>query len=304
VHNGADDNATGTAGLVELARRFAKAEKKPGRRLVFIAFSAEERGLLGSFHYVENPIYDLEKTVAMINYDMIGRLRDDKLTIFGTGTGDNFDAATDAANDVANPLELNKVASASAGSDHMAFVRRQIPVMFLHTGLTNIYHTPEDDYETLNIEGAHRVVDYTERLIRELADAEARPKFTEVASRRRTRRPSYFGVRLDYEADERGPRIEEAPEDAPAAAAGLQAGDVILTIDGIEIGDAAELNDFLVKNRPGSEVEVAIIRGDKEMTVTVELGRTPRRRARSGDDNGQGNSETRTDENKKNDDGP
>lgn len=304
IHNGADDNATGTAGLVELARRFAQNKQKPGHRLVFIAFSGEERGLLGSFHYVENPLYDMDKTVAMINYDMIGRLRDDKLTIFGTGTGDTFETLCDSANDDAQPLELNKVASASAGSDHMAFARKQIPVMFLHTGLTNIYHTPEDDYETLNIQGANRVVDYTERLIRGIADAESRPKFLEVSSGRRARRPSYFGVRLDYEADERGPRIEEAPANAPAANAGLQAGDIILTIDGEEIGDADELNQILVSNRPGSEVEVTFIREDKEMSVQVELARTPRRRAASEDDeDSKSNRESKTGDNKKGSDG-
>ena len=299
VHNGADDNATGTAGLVELARRFANADKKPGRRLVFIAFSGEERGLLGSFHYVEEPLYPLDKTVAMINYDMIGRLRDDKLTLFGAGTGDNFSEICDAAN--TDGLDLNKVPSASAGSDHMAFVRREIPVMFLHTGLTNIYHTPEDDYETLNIEGANRVVDYTERLLWGLANAEAKPNFVQVDSgRRRARRPSYFGVRLDYEADERGPRIEEAPEDAPAATAGLKAGDVILTIAGEEVTDAAELTAVLTKNRPGTTIEVVVMRGDKEMTMEVELARTPRR-SRNSDKSGdsKGNPESKSNDNKK-----
>ena len=300
VHNGADDNATGTAGLVELARRFANADKKPGRRLVFIAFSGEERGLLGSFHYVEqDPLYPLDKTVAMVNYDMIGRLRDAKLTIFGAGTGDNFGEICDNAN--TDGLDLNKVPSASAGSDHMAFARKDIPVMFLHTGLTNIYHTPEDDYETLNIEGANRVVDYTERLLRGLADAEAKPKFVRIENnRRRTRRPSYLGVRLDYEADERGPRIEEAPDGAPAAAAGLKAGDVVLTIAGEEVNDAAELTALLTKNRPGSSIDVVIMRGDKEMTVKVELARTPRR-SRDADKKGKskGNPKSKSDDNKK-----
>ena len=304
VHNGADDNATGTAGLVELARRFAQGENKPGRTLVFIAFSGEERGLLGSAYYVRNPLFKLEDTATMINYDMIGRLREDKLTIFGAGTGDSFDGILDSANDPMDPLELNKVASASAGSDHMAFVARGIPVMFLHTGLTNIYHTPEDDYSTLNIPGAIRVVDYTERLIRGLADAETRPEFVQVGGRRtRGPRPSYFGVRLDYEADERGPRIDEAPEEAPAAKAGLQAGDVILTINGEEISDRDELNKVLVDNRPGDELEVVIMRGDEEMTVNVELARAPRpnRRQRRQRESSDGNETEKSEEEEKSD---
>lgn len=276
IHNGADDNATGTAGVLELARRFAEADKKPGRRLVFVAFSGEERGLLGSAYYVDNPLYPMENTVAMINYDMIGRLRNDKVTIFGTGTAEMFDGALDKANDPESPLNLDKQASPFAGSDHMAFIRKEVPVMFLHTGLTDIYHTPEDDYETLNIDGAVRVIDFTERLIRELADAEEAPVYTEVNRRRRSR--AWLGARLDYEKDERGAVVEQLPEGAPAMEAGLEPGDVILTIDGEKIQDARELGALLAEKEPGDEVEVTFLRGDKETTATVELGRTPRRR--------------------------
>ncbi len=286
IHNGADDNATGTAGVVELARRFAQSDTKPGRTLVFIAFSGEERGLLGSAYYVEEPLYPLDKTVAMINYDMIGRLRNDKLTIFGTGSGDTFDAICDAANDPAQPLALDKQASPFAGSDHMAFVRKEIPVMFLHTGLTNIYHTPEDDYETLNIDGANRVVDYTQRLIEELASAEVAPKYTEVTRARRARRPSFFGVRLDYESDDRGPRIEEVVDDAPAAKAGLQVGDIIISLSGETVADQGEMTAFLRTNRPGTEIEIVYVRDDEETSTTVELGRTPRRSRAQNDDKG------------------
>ena len=296
IHNGADDNATGTAGVIELARRFAMSDKKPGRRLVFVAFSGEERGLLGSAYYVENPLFDLRKTVAMINYDMIGRLRDDKLTIFGTATGDTFDALLDAANNDDNPLALQKTPSPFAGSDHMAFVRREIPVMFLHTGLTDIYHTPEDDYDTLNIPGAIRVVDYTERLISELANAEQAPQYKEFSrgGSRPRRRPAYLGVRLDYDADERGPKIAEAPEDdSPAGEAGLKLNDVILSMDGEAISDREELTEFLTSQRPNSEIEVKIVRDDEEQTIEVTLGRAPRARR------SEGNSEEKSGENSK-----
>ncbi|MGI9518768.1 MAG: M20/M25/M40 family metallo-hydrolase [Pirellulaceae bacterium] len=294
IHNGADDNATGTAGIVELARRFAQADEKPARTLVFIAFSGEERGLLGSAYYVEDPLFPLDKTIAMINYDMIGQLRNDKLTIFGTGTGDTFDAILDRSNDSSQPLVLDKISSPFAGSDHMAFVRKDIPVMFLHTGTEGgLYHTPEDDYETLNMQGANRVVDFTERLISEMASAEAAPKFTEVVRARRRQRPAFFGVRLDYVADDRGPRIEEIVDDAPADKAGLQVGDVIVSMGGETIADQGEMTEFLRVNRPGSDIEVAYIRGDDETTVTGELARTPRTRRYSGG----------SDDSKKGDDG-
>ena len=129
------------------------------------------------------------------------------------------------------------------------------------------------------------MVDYTERLIRGLANDESKPEFVQVSGRR-GRRAAYLGVRLNYEADDRGPKIEEAPEDAPAAEAGLQAGDVILTMDGEEIGDASELTAFLRSHRPGDEIEVNYMRGDDEATATVELTRTPRsvRRARQAEE--------------------
>lgn len=154
IHNGADDNATGTAAVMELARRYAKYDKKPKRTVVFICFSAEERGLLGAAHYCnQEPVFDLGKTVAMINYDMIGWLREGKLTIFGSGCGSTFDSILDNAA-AGTKIVLNKVPSPFAGSDHMPFYQKNIPVMFLHTGLTDTYHTPEDDFNTLNMSGS------------------------------------------------------------------------------------------------------------------------------------------------------
>ena len=152
IHNGADDNATGTAAVLELARRFARYDQKPKRTMVFICFSAEERGLLGSAFYVneEKPLFDLAQTAAMINYDMIGWLREDKLTVFGTGSGSNFGDLLDKAA-AGSDLKLDRVDSPFAGSDHMPFFQKGVPVMFLHTGLTDTYHTPEDDFQTLNM---------------------------------------------------------------------------------------------------------------------------------------------------------
>ncbi len=283
IHNGADDNATGTAGVVELARRFGTNGKKPPRRLVFIAFSGEERGLLGAAHYTDKePLFPLESTVAMVNFDMIGRLRNDKLTVYGTGTAKAFDIACEAANLEDEPISLNKVPSPFAGSDHMKFVQKQIPVVFLHTGLTNIYHTPEDDYETLNVDGTVRVIDYTERLIQNLAEASDEDlAFVEIARSPR-RRPSYLGVRMDYDGDERGIFVEDVSEGSPAEQAGIQKGDVITAMNGTNYTDRGEVIKFLTENRPGTEIEVTLLRGDEEMTVKVSLTRTPRRSRRSG----------------------
>lgn len=275
IHNGADDNATGTVAVLELARRFAQSDKKPGRRLVFAAFSGEERGLLGSAWYVDNPLFPVDKTVAMINYDMIGRLRDDKLTIFGTGTAAMFDAVLDKANETEPKLVLDRQPSPFAGSDHMPFVRVNIPVMFFHTGLTDIYHTPEDDYETLNIPGMNRVIDFTERVTRELADAPEKPVYVEPQTVRRSR--AWLGVRFDFDKDERGATVEEVPEGSPAVTAGLEAGDVVLSIDDAPIPDRQALTAVLAGKNPGDKVTVVFVRGTEEKTVEIELGTTPRR---------------------------
>ena len=134
-----DDNASGTAAVMELARRFA-AGPKPKRRLVFICFSGEERGLLGSAHYVKEPVFPLEKTVAMLNFDMIGNLRNNNVEVGGVGTAAEFADIVKKA-DEAISVDVTAVESAFAGSDHLPFYQRQIPVMFCFTGMTDIYHT-------------------------------------------------------------------------------------------------------------------------------------------------------------------
>jgi len=156
IHNGADDNATGTAAVIELARRFNRRDKKPGRRLVFICFTAEEMGLLGAKHYCENPVYPLESTSTMVNFDMIGWLRNEELTLYNWNTSPQLDPIFEAANEQSG-FKLKKPTQAFGGSDHLPFNRRGVPNMFIHTGTNAVYHTPEDDFEAINCEGALRV---------------------------------------------------------------------------------------------------------------------------------------------------
>ncbi len=164
IHYGADDNASGTTGLIELARRYGAMKNREGRRIVFIAFSAEERGLFGSIHYCKEPIFPLEKTAAMINMDMIGRTKPvaadwlgiwdkkDRLVVYGTGTGDGFDKLVDTATGKVE-FKVSKLATGTGPSDHDSFYRKKVPVLFLYTGTHGEYHRPTDVPETISVPG-------------------------------------------------------------------------------------------------------------------------------------------------------
>jgi len=293
VHNGADDNATGTAAILELARRFAKYDKKPGRRLVFVAFSGEERGLVGSQYWVnKEPLYPLDKTVAMVNYDMIGWLREDKLTIFGAGTADAFkDVFAKANEDIG--LDLNEVPGAGGGSDHLPFNAKKIPNMFIHTGLTDTYHTPEDDYETLSMEGALKVIDFSEKVVWQLAALENAPEYTSRPRPRRPRRPQggdskkaetkekagdgeksapgFLGVQMS--TDSEGVEVQSVVEGSAAAKGGIRAGDQILSVDGKEVKDPEAMSNAVSSKKAGDEIEVKIKRGDTVITSKFKLGK-------------------------------
>lgn len=268
VHNGADDNATGTAAVMELARRFAERDKKPARRMVFICFTAEEMGLLGAQHYVKEPLFDLKKTSVMVNFDMIGWLRENKLTIYNATSATEFDKILDEANQkMGEAKQLNLVKGAGfAGSDHLPFFQNQIPVMFLHTGLTSTYHTPEDDFETIDCEGALKVIEYSEKLLDELDAVEGKLTFQGPgASRSRAR----LGVRLDGN-HEKGVQITRISTDSIAAKAGFELGDVITMIDG-ESMDTRRAVSGAIRASSGKTVTIKFLRNEEEKEVEVEL---------------------------------
>ncbi len=260
IHNGADDNATGTASVMELARRFVKRDKKPARRIVFICFSAEEMGLLGAMHYCENPLYPLENTVTMVNYDMTGWLRDNRLTIYSSDSSPQFVPVADRAN--ANlGLDLNKAGAFNA-SDHVIFLQRNIPVMFLHTGLTSTYHTPEDDFETINLEGVAKVVDFTEKLIDELVALPARPVFGQV------QRPRLGVVLIEDAAG--AVQVDQVAEGSLAEKSGFQTGDVILAIDNEAVTARRTVNRIMIQ-AAGRTLKFKLRRGEAEIELDVAV---------------------------------
>jgi Zn-dependent M28 family amino/carboxypeptidase len=188
IYRGADDNASGTAGMIELARRFAAMKDRQGRRIVFMAFSAEESGLLGSKHYcTKEPLFPLDKTVAMINLDMVGRLRFDKdnkggkILIDGVGTAKNFETLLDKLCAEAG-FEVHKNFGGVGGSDHTSFFRAKVPVLYIKTGRHPELHTIKDTVDLINFPGMKRMVDLIERVAQQIASDPNRPEFVNVAT--------------------------------------------------------------------------------------------------------------------------
>jgi len=273
LHPGADDNATGTAAVVELARRFAGREKKPARRMVFMGFTAEERGLFGSNHYVNNPVFPLEDSVAMINFDMIGRLRNNKLIINGARSGNEFSTLLDRANKN-EAFQLDK-GGTMMGGDHYGFYQKGIPAVHFFTGLTDDYHTPDDTFERINVAGVVKTIDFCEQFLDAVVELPTRAEYVKVTPARRGGGGSmaYLGVTPDYSSSENGLKVTGVNDDSPAAEGGLQAGDIITRIGKIPVTDIQGLADGLRINKPGVTVEIDVMRGETKKTLKVKLGK-------------------------------
>ncbi|HMP04639.1 MAG TPA: M20/M25/M40 family metallo-hydrolase, partial [Gemmatales bacterium] len=243
IHYGADDNCSGTVSVIELARRFAQKKGRVGRTLVFQLYSAEEMGLLGSAYYCRNPLFPLEKTAAMYNMDMVGRYRPEvKLQVNGTTTAKDeyFKKIVDAANEK-HKLEISTPATSQffGASDHFSFYQKNIPVLFLFTGMHPQYHRPLDRVETINIEGVRQCVEFSETILDELASRSERPEFVRVGRQAATtpqtnpeRGGPRLGVRPNYSDDKEGVLLEEVLAGGVAEKGGLKAGDRVVDMNG------------------------------------------------------------------------
>ncbi|MGL4552557.1 MAG: M20/M25/M40 family metallo-hydrolase, partial [Gemmataceae bacterium] len=271
IFHGADDNASGTAGVLELARRFRAAPDRVGRRLVFIAFSGEELGLLGSEYYCKHPAFPLADTAAMFNLDMIGRLAGETLWTEGHGTAKPFkEMIQNGAK--RHGLRLKMTESGSGPSDHASFVdhRVRVPVMFLWTGDHHPdYHRPTDTADKVDYASARRIVDLSEDLIAALATAE-KPAFVEV--RGEPVKPS-AGPRLGLTpADGKdGAEVQAVTAGGPAARAGIRAGDTIVALGPTAVRDAKQYVQAVAAQKHGSTVEVTVLRDGKRLPVKVTL---------------------------------
>jgi hypothetical protein len=272
VHHGADDNASGTALLVEVARRLVARGPLP-RTVLLVAFSGEERGLLGSAHYVANPAVPIADTVAMVNLDMVGRLDAEKLIVHGTGTSAGFDELVDRLAAAAG-LTTAKEPGGFGPSDHSSFYAKKVPVLHLFTGSHADYHRPTDTADKINYEGMVRLAGLVTDVVAELASG-PRPDYREVASTMFARgggdRP-YFGSIPDFGKPGGGYAISGVAKDSPAANGGLQGGDVIVRLGESAITGLDDFDSALRKHKGGERVPVVVRRGGADVTLEVLLG--------------------------------
>lgn len=275
IHNGADDNASGTAGLLELVRRLAAERAKLPRRIVFIAFTGEERGLLGSAQYVKTPDFPLEQTVAMFNLDMIGRLDANKLTVYGTGTSPVWEKMVDEANKGPG-FDLTRKPEGFGPSDHSSFYAKKIPVLHPFTGLHPDYHRPADDWEKLNVPGMRRVCDFLEQIIVATAQLSKRPEYIRIEGNAQIAREGsrpYFGSIPDFNSDQKGYAIQGVAPGSPAEKGGVKSGDVIVGIGDQKVGSLDDFDLALRKYKAGEEVDVTVMRAMAEVKLKITLGK-------------------------------
>lgn len=269
IHNGADDNASGTAALVALAKIFK--HEKHNTNFLFIAFSGEENGLWGSNYFVKNPTIELESMNYMINMDMVGRMNEEKtLAINGIGTSPSFVAALEVAN--MDSLKLVTSESGIGPSDHTSFYLQNMPVLHFFTGQHEDYHRPTDDSDLINYEGLLLVVKYIDRLVDQL-DQETKLAFTKTkdSSGDSPRFTVSLGVVPDYLFDGKGMRIDGVSEDRPAQAAGLMKGDVILQMGDSTIVDMMSYMRALSAFEKGDSTSVAYDRAGAKMEAKVKF---------------------------------
>jgi len=306
IHHGADDNASGVAGLLELARMLTSQNPKPRRTIVFIAFSGEEEGLIGSNYYVNHPIVPLANTVAMINMDMIGRLKGNKLIIGGIGTASEWRAEVDSANLVRTSAQgagtvqlpgVNLNIAVATGtnlgtpvnldyskfdltlnedgygpSDHSSFYAKQVPVLFFWTGNHEDYHKPSDTADKINYEGEARVVSFVANVVRDIDKSDKRPTYTVAKSDSQGRSMGfrvYLGTIPNYADTNDGLKLDGVRDDSPASKAGLKAGDKIVKLAGREVKNVYDYTYVLGEMKAGQEYEVEVVRGSERLTLKI-----------------------------------
>jgi hypothetical protein len=277
IHNGADDNASGTGALIEIARMMM-AGPKPNRSILFIAFTGEEAGLHGSKRYVELPLHPLNQTVAMLNMDMIGRMPrgSGKVTVFGADPETDLGAVVARAA-AAIGIEIEHAVDSGGRSDHAPFVARKVPSLHFYTGSHLDYHQPTDDAHKINARGGAKITRLVADVATSLATQEARPRFQ--ASRKKNEpegTPSTFrvvmGLTPNYVDDgKKGMLVDAVSLEGPAETAGMQGGDRIVEIGGQPVQNIYDYMAATRSNKAGDTVTVVVARDGRERTMQVTL---------------------------------
>jgi hypothetical protein len=279
IHPGADDNASGTAGVMELARLLAPQRGKLQRGILFCDFAGEELGLLGSAEWANHPTLPLDKAVAMINMDMIGRIKDEKVYVGGVGTGANFKSLLNEEKN-RSPFQLEYSAGGYGASDHTSFVAKKIPVLFFFSGLHSDYHKPSDTWEKINAPDAAKLLDFIDDVALKIDSEPQRVAFVTVAEDQPGGHASsgggggygpYFGSIPDFGQQENGVKFSDVRPGSPAAKAGFKAGDVLVEFGGKPIQNLYDFTDALRRSKVGDLVEVKVMRGNQPVTASVEL---------------------------------
>lgn len=269
IHNGADDNASGTAGVLELARYFSQNNRKEKFNFLFICFSGEELGLYGSKKYCENPTIDFSKVNYMINMDMIGRLADstNKLIVYGVGTSADWVAVLDKTN---TGFSIKKDSSGIGPSDQTSFYLKNIPVLHFFTGQHSDYHKPGDDWQKINFKGEKKVLEY---IINVIEETETLPKMKFLETKNPDTGKTSFkvtmGVMPDYTFEGKGLRIDGVSAYKPADEAGIAKGDIVIQMGEIKINDINDYMKALSKFNKGDTADVVIFREGKELKKKV-----------------------------------
>ena len=269
IHHGADDNASGVAGLIELANYFSGNGRKEKFNFLFICFSGEELGLIGSKKFCENPTIDLERVNFMINMDMIGRLNDStkKLVIYGVGTAPDFVPLIDK---LQSDLSIKKDSSGIGPSDQTSFYLKNIPVLHFFTGQHSDYHKPGDVADKINYEGEKKVLELVIQLIEE---TEKLPKLIFATTKNTEETKTSFKVTLgimpDYVFEGKGLRADGVTEGRPASKAGLKAGDIIIQLGEITVNNIQDYMKALSQFNKGDSSKVRILREQKELMIDV-----------------------------------
>jgi len=275
IHNGADDNASGVAAMIEMAQALAAQRDSLQRNIIFMAFGAEEMGLLGSKFFTSNPTVSLDQVMAVFNFDMVGRLKEDKtIAVSGTGTAAEHESILDSFKGQQG-LDFVYSQEGYGPSDHASFYVEDIPVLFFSTGAHEDYHTPQDDADRINYQGIKTITDLGAALVSHYAQLpngltfqEAGPK---TSMNSRSRMKVTFGVMPAYASQEPGLTLDGVTPGKPAALAGIRKGDRIVAIDGKPINDIYEYMARLQTLEAGSRVSVDVVREGETLVFIIEL---------------------------------